>query len=130
MSIDLQSQMKKILEEYGQEVEQIVQEEAESAVKNAVKKLKEKKRFAAGSNAKGEYARGWSSTIVHSRLGMKAVAFNKKHAQLTHLLENGHVSKNGTGRVFGEVKAYPHIAQINDEAEEEFVKGIERRVQG
>ncbi len=130
MSIDLQSQMKKILKEYGQEVEQFMQEEAEGTIRNAVQKLKQKKRFAAGSNAKGEYARGWSSTIVHSRMGIKAVAFNKKHAQLTHLLENGHVSKNGTGRVYGEVRAYPHIAQINDEAQEEFVKGIERRIQG
>lgn len=126
--INLKDMIGDILEEYGEEVLEVVQEEAPKAAKNAVKKLKQKKKFAPGSEASGKYAAGWSSVVEKQRMGVNAIAYNAKYSSLTHLLENGHVSKNGTGRVFGHVKAYPHIEQVNEETQMEFVKAVERRV--
>lgn len=128
--IDLQGEIRKLLKEYGDEVLDVVQEEAPKAAKNAAKKLKQKKKFAPGSDATGKYAAGWSTTVEKQRMGVNAVVHNTKYPGLVHLLENGHVSKNGTGRVFGKVKAYSHIAEVNEETQEEFIKSVERRVGG
>ena len=57
----------------------------------------------------GAYTKDWAVTQRNS-IGRKVAGtesysvHNKKHYQLTHLLQNGHASRNG-----GRVKAYPHI---------------------
>ena len=57
----------------------------------------------------GKYTKDWDVTQRDSRAGRitgteSYSVHNKKHYQLTHLLQNGHASRNG-----GRVKAYPHI---------------------
>lgn len=65
----------------------------------------------------GEYKRGWAiKTAYESDADLRVVIYNRKKPSLTQLLENGHVIKNGTGRVYGRAKAYPHIAAAEQEA--------------
>jgi len=129
--INLQKEIKKFLDDFGDEATEIMQEEASKAIKTAVKRLRTKKSFAARPKRNaGAYARSWTQKTENSRVGASAVAFNSKHYRLTHLLENGHVSRNGTGRTYGSVPAYPHIAEINDEAQKEFTENVERRLKG
>ena len=78
----------------------------------------------------GKYTKDWThgqrSGRASSITGLKNYSvYNKKHYQLTHLLENGHASRNG-----GRVKAFSHIAQVNDAAGELAASKIKSKVEG
>lgn len=126
--IDLQGEIQKMLEKYGEEVLEIVEEEAPKAAKEAAKKLNAKKSFAAGSHASGKYAKGWTTMTESQRTGVSATVYNAKYPGLAHLLENGHATRNGTGRSYPATPAYPHIGDVNEETQQDFVDAIERRV--
>lgn len=66
---------------------------------------------------KGAYKRGWTCTIDESRGKIQVTVHNKKY-QLVHLLELGHLLKDGTGRVYGEVPPKKHIETAETHAEE------------
>lgn len=67
-----------------------------------------------------EYARGWTSKVAHEdRENIRVTVYNRTQPELTHLLENGHATRNG-----GRTKARPHIRP----AEKAAVKKLEQRV--
>lgn len=79
------------------------------------------------SNRTGRYRKGWKVTFNYLRYGIEATVHNKVY-MLTHLLESGH-AKFLWGRATGEsVKAFPHIAKVNDEAQEKLEQEIKRRI--
>ena len=73
----------------------------------------------------GKYARGWKVT---NREGCGTISMTvhqtAKNAPLTHLLENGHRTRNQRGWV----KAQPHIRAVEEWPEKEAVKAIEKAV--
>lgn len=78
----------------------------------------------------GKYTKDWDVTQRNS-IGRKVAGaesysvHNKKHYQLTHLLQNGHASRNG-----GRVKAYPHIDSAEEKAEKAATDYIEDKLGG
>ncbi len=72
----------------------------------------------------GSYKKGWTSTVSKSRGTYRVTVHNKKY-RLVHLLEQGHALRDGTGRVYGEVKAYKHIEIAADHAEKKIDKLLE-----
>lgn len=55
----------------------------------------------------GDYQRGWrTSTDYESAEDIRITVYNRTDYQLTHLLENGHLTRDGVTRVEG----IPHIA--------------------
>ncbi len=114
-----QKEMEKLLKEYGDHVTEIIREEAPKVAKKAVKELK-----ANSPKKSGGYAKGWTSEVEQSRLGVSITIYNRTRYYLTHLLENGH-AKQGGGRVPG----HTHIAPVNESAQEEFIEAIEKAVQ-
>ena len=66
---------------------------------------------------KGAYKRGWTYTVDESRGKIQVTVHNRKY-QLVHLLELGHLLKNGTGRIYGEVPPKEHVETAEKHAEE------------
>lgn len=124
VAVDFREAINDILEEYGEEVIDVMADAAEKTVKKAVKTLKSKDTGTFDTKT-GNYRKGWRNQVEKGRLSIAAVAYNKTDYQLTHLLEFGHVLVTG-GRTQGTVKAFPHIAQVNDQAQKDFMEYIEK----
>lgn len=82
----------------------------------------------------GKYTKDWTheqrSSRASSITGLNGYSvYNKKHYQLTHLLEKGHQVKKG-GRVVGEAAAFSHIAPVNDAVGELAASKIKSKVEG
>ena len=113
----LESEIKAILEEYAGEIDNnvalVTQEVARVGVNdlraNARRVLKRKKR----------YVNGWRYDVFRERLYTYAVIHNSSLPGLPHLLEKGHVTRNGTGRIVKKnaknpTPAHVHIQPIED----------------
>lgn len=74
------------------------------------------------STAKGAYKKSWKYTVDRER-GKITVTVHAKspHHRLTHLLENGHLNRDGTTRS----RAIPHISIANSNAEKKIDKLLE-----
>lgn len=127
--IDLDSTVAKLLNEYGEKVYDVLSDCVKEVSDEAVEKLQSVSSFAPGGHPSGAYSKDWKQEEVKvGRLATKRVVHNEEHYRLTHLLEKGHVSKNGTHRTFGRVAAYPHIAPVNEWANEELPRLVERKL--
>ena len=115
----LTATVNKLLDEYGDEVREIVDETITKTAKEAAKQLK-----GAGSfGGSGEYQKGWKSKVEKRRLYIEAHVYNAKLPGLTQLLEFGHAKQNG-----GRTRAFPHIADVNDWAQKEAVSRLEAKL--
>lgn len=100
------------LSEYSREVSDQIKKDVADVAKQCVKDIKEK-----SPTDTGEYRRGWKKKILYSgNDGLRMVVYNGTRPQLTHLLEFGHVIKNGTGREYGRVNGYGHIYPAEQKA--------------
>lgn len=106
-----------MLTRYGADVFEEVTEAIDEVSKESVKRLKSE----SPKGATGEYRKGWARKIDKGRLSVGATVYGKTPATyaVAHLLEHGHVSKNGTGRTFGRVAEIVHIAPIEEWAIDE-----------
>lgn len=117
----LASEVAKILEEYGDEVKDNVDEVIKRVAKKGVQALRaESKSKFKGS---GKYARGWTVTEEKDDRWGSTFVIHNKVAGLPHLLEYGHAMRNG-GRVSGR----SHIAPVEEELIRDFTEGIERKL--
>lgn len=114
-----------ILSEYGEEVQENLDVIVKKVGARGAKAVKAK---AKASFTGSRYAAGWTSKTTADRLGTTAVIYNRSQPGLAHLLEHGHVSRNGTGRTFGDVPGREHIAPVEQELVENFQKELERRL--
>lgn len=127
--IDLDATVRDLLSKYGNQVYDVLKDCVEEVSEEAVEKLQSVSHFAPGGHPSGEYSKSWKQEEVKAgRLSTRRVIHNEEHYRLTHLLEKGHVSRNGTHRTFGRVKAYPHIAPVNEWANGELPKLVERKL--
>ena len=121
MSESVAVQMEKLMEQYGSEVREIVESSAKDAAEIAKNQLKS--TSPRGSGSRRHYANGWAvkSEIYEDQVSF--TVYNRSKPGLTHLLENGHVARNGRGS-YGRVRAIKHIKP----AEEAAVMKFELRV--
>lgn len=115
MADGIEVQIARILDDYSLEVRAVVEREIDKVSREAVRKLK-----STSPSKSGEYAKGWARRKVSGGY----VAYNKAKPWLTHLLENGHVTKNKKG-TYGRTPAHKHIKPVEEWAETELTTRIE-----
>ena len=126
--LNLDSTIQKILADYGEDAYKAMDQSVDKVAQEATTKL-QAVQFKTG----GEYSKSWVCDKEPSgRLATKRIVHNAEHYRLTHLLEKGHVIRNGrsriTGKSYGRTNAYPHIAPVEEWAGAELPKEVEREL--
>lgn len=114
---DIERSINTFMRECVDENEEVLQQRAQDAGKQAVKALKHESR-----KRTGKYAKGWKSKAQRGATGVEVTVHNTQY-QLTHLLENDHAIKNQTGRTFGTAKGDKVISRIADRIGRQFSGG-------
>lgn len=70
--------------------------------------------------ATGAYQKGWKVTVTENTPSEKHTVIHNKEYRLTHLLENGHATRDG-----GRTRAFPHIKKNEEIANAAFEKRVE-----
>lgn len=111
-----------ILEDYKEDIKRDVDIITQRMGAEGAKALRRQSRRVLKRRT-GEYAKGWKYEYRVTRRYAKTTVFNE-HYSLPHLLEHGHVTRNGTGRIYPPTPAHEHIAPV----ERQLVDAYEREV--
>ena len=122
MAIDIDAQMKEILDAVRNDVNNATEEALASVPKEAAAKLKATSPKGKGTRHAGRYTRGWR---VKKEGRLSAVVHNATDWQLTHLLEKGHVIRNKYG-TYGRARAFSDIKAVEEWAQDQFPMKILR----
>lgn len=119
--------LREAMEDYAGTITEIVNKQAEDVAKWSAEELKKGGPY---KERTGKYTRDWDSKIREKKVSkitgeVTYSVYNKKHYQLTHLLEKGHVKRNGSGRV----KAFEHIAPVEKQAEERYTQKLSEEIE-
>lgn len=106
-----------LLEEYGEEAREAVEEVSKTVAKQVVQDLRKGGSYQGGA----EFNKGWTSKTETSRLGSSTVVYNRTKPGLAHLLEFGHAKRNG-----GRTRAFNFIAPVADSVGEKFETAFEK----
>ena len=121
---DFSGAVTNILKDWSADVLEQTNEAVKDVATEARDELKVEGKF---ENRSGKYRKGWRVTFTELRYGLEATIHNKVY-QLTHLLESGH-AKWLWGKDTGEtVQAFPHIENVNKEAQRKLEEEIVRRL--
>lgn len=112
---ELSSTVVRNLTQWSEEITDGIEKDVEDVATEGAEKLKKK-----SPKRTGRYARGWR---VYKNKGGRVIR-NKDKPQLTHLLEHGHLTRNGK-RVRGE----KHIEPVEEYVIDELAKRIEERIE-
>jgi len=120
-------QMERVLDSYSKEVKKATDDAIGKTSAEAVRKLKN--TSPKGTPHRRRYAEGWAKKTVKGRNGIDEVTVhNKTNYQLTHLLENGHVIRNGKG-TYGRTNGIKHIAPVEEWAADDLPEKIKRELE-
>ena len=117
----------KILSDYGEFIYGITKDAADQIGKAAANAVKQNAQTKLKNRPK-KYHKGWTYTSENTNTGAHGWVHNKTDYQLSHLLEKGHVTRNGTGRTYKPTPAYPHIKEVEEWVEKAFEDAIKMKV--
>ena len=115
----LAAEIEKILTEYGDEVQENVEEATQRVTKAGAKAVRSASQVFNGN----KYFKGWKSKFEKGRLSSEGIIYNGDLPGLPHLLEKGH-AKRGGGRTDGTA----HIAPVEDKIIEDFEKAVKKAI--
>ena len=121
----LEEAVKKTLESYNNEVAQNLEAITKEVTKKGVQAMQSEaaEKFGTTKKRREKYAKTWTSKFESKKFYSTGIIYNRQ-AGLPHLLENGHVSRNGTGRTFGRVQGREHIGKVETEIERLFMEEV------
>lgn len=117
----LAKEIAKALEDYSDDISELVEDTANEVGKEAVDEIKQ-----TSPKKRGSYAKGWA--LKKDKLGKNEYSVkihNKTDYQLTHLLEFGHATRNGK-----RTKAIPHIRPVEEKYSEKYERELKRKIGG
>ena len=104
------------LADYGDEIKQGLAQDVEATGKECLKLVKQY-----SPKRTGAYRKGWRvKKFVDSRNQVSMTVYNKPHYRLTHLLEDGHLNRDGS-----RTEGKPHIEPAAQAAEAILMKKVE-----
>jgi hypothetical protein len=112
----LTNEIAKALAEYSDDVTGDLDKAKDDISKEAVSELK-----ATSPRQTGDYAKGWA----RKKTAHGFIVHNRTDYQLTHLLERGHMNRDGS-RTAPRV----HIAPVEEKVIDNFTKAAEKAVKG
>lgn len=119
----LDGEIQKQLETYSAEVTRELNKNLKEVAEETAEILKKGGSY---KERTGKYTPDWSVTARKAVSVTKSEQYsvhNRKHYQLTHLLEKGHVTRNGS-----RTRAFEHILPAEQAAEELAVEAVEKAV--
>lgn len=118
--LELSDALMQSLEEASAEIREQVNEEAENIASDVCKRLKKE-----SPRDTSKYSKSWEVISKKNEItgNIHYIVRNRKHYRLTHLLEYGHLNRDGS-----RTQEKPHIARINDAAIAEFERRVARIV--
>lgn len=117
----LTEEVKKILEDYGEDVQQNLGTIVKKMSQKGASTLRSQSRGTFGGS--GAYAKGWTSTAQTGRVSAQGTIYNQDLPGLPHLLEHGHANRNG-GRTAGRA----HIAPVEEALVREFETEVKSKL--
>ena len=114
--INLAQEIARQLKTYTSEVEQDLQDAKKEVADKAVQELKSSTGF---QDRTGRYRKGWRV----KKVGDNYTIHNATDASLTHLLEKGHVLRNG-----GRSKSFTHIKPVEEMVITDFEDIVRKRL--
>lgn len=114
---------KQIMDEYGEEIKDLIQEVIPDAADYCVKEIR--------AHSKGKsYPKGWAKKEQYTRgVGSSYVVYNRTKYRIAHLLENDHVIANKYG-TYGMSTGDHVIAAAEERTEEWLMNEIENAIGG
>ena len=116
---DITRQITEAMKQYTGAVSEEIEASLKAVGKESAAKLKQ-----TSPKRSGKYRRGWTVNLFRENGEISVVVHNREY-RLTHLLEHGHKARDGS-----RAKAIPHIAPVEEWAEKEAMKAIEKAVKG
>lgn len=111
-----QDAIQELMDEFGAEVDLCLEEAIKQASEEDVRELESAGSFNGGT----KYKSGWDYRQTGKGENLKYVVYNADVPGLAHLLEFGHVKKNG-----GRTREFPHIAPVNDKTGDRVINKLE-----
>ena len=112
--------IKDILNDYCQDIQDGITKEAEQITNQGKDILKQTSpKSKRNTTHKGKYAKGWRVNVEKGKGFVNCTIYNATDYQLTHLLENGHLTRNGS-----KTKPITHITPVHDECVSDYEKNV------
>lgn len=122
-TIAISDELMAILDECAEDVKREANEIIDAVAKETASRLK-----STSPSDSGEYAKGWAVKRERGNRGINTVTVhNKNKPQLTHLLEHGHLIRNGSG-TYGRTEPITHIKPAEEWANAEVMARIKRSI--
>lgn len=109
-----------ILNEYSLDIQEGIDKEAQDISKQAATDLRNTKNVY--EVHKGEkYNKGWKVNTKKGRGYINCTVWNSTNWQLTHLLENGHTTRNGN-----RTREFVHIRPVEEKYVNQYQQDVEK----